>query len=965
MSHRPKKIAAAVICAVMAIQSVGFAALKRDPDFPDLADHWSKSIVMRLNGYGIINGYEDGTMRPDADVSVAEYLTMMIKALGFTPESDGSGYWAQPYIDKAIELGLIENGEISDYSAPITRNLAAKIVVNSLKDTTVADENAVKSKIYDYAEIPEEYKPYIVVAYDKQLVNGDHNNCFGGSRNITRAEASVITVRLIDKNGGIQQNPGTITDPGTQPGGGTMVASAALYVATNGNDNSDGSEGAPFATIQKAKDTIREMKAAGALPEGGVTVYLRGGTYYIDEGMTFTEEDSGTEDSVITYTAYPGEAVTLSGQAPLEASWFEPADDEAKDIIIDQKAADKVLMVDLAEHGITDYGEMNTRGYHYFNKGLYAPAELVVNGENQTLARYPNEGTISVPTENVDAEAFGFKYTDERVSKWKDAKEGYITGTISINYENNTYPIDTIDTAQKLLTIKEGRINTYYTNGWFFGQNLLEEIDMEGEYYIDRETGVLYYYPPEDFETGDYEIGVTQLEQPIFNFNGAEYITVSNFTMDGGRGYAVLGASAGYEVPSFRDWLVNSQGSDLNGANYTKGSGSSVYIADVNSYTESQLFPGHVWDGFTDEGDGVNGIEVKNCNIFNFGGGAIVMNGTNVHLNGNHIKNTGGTALYLRGGDLETLEASGNTIENNEIHRVGYLERAYVPAIGMHGVGIHVAHNDIYDAPHCIFNYHGNDHIIEYNKIHDAVKECLDMDAIYTRNEYMPQWRGNIIRNNYIYNLGIFPVGEYTKQLNVSGIRTDNYGHALQIYNNIFANIGTAGANNVIGITAQGNRNQIKGNMFIDCSATYLGWTTYTAGATWDMNNAEEKERVELAEHYASIPIFAEKYPELATFRDEYYKSVATNVFDENVVINLKFPLSTTNGTVNPQSTRGAVELIKGDNNYVSEEDPGFVDYSNGNYELKSDSQVFKQIPEFQNVDMEEFGPTEPVGPIN
>ena len=181
---------------------------------------------------------------------------------------------------------------------------------------------------------------------------------------------------------------------------------------------------------------------------------------------------------------------------------------------------------------------------------------------------------------------------------------------------------------------------------------------------------------------------------------------------------------------------------------------------------------------------------MKNCNIFNFGSGAIVINGTDVHLDNNHIKNIGGTALYLRGGDLETLTPSNNEILNNNIHHVGYLQKSYVPAIGMHGVGIHVAYNDLYYAPHCIFNYHGNDHVIEYNKIHDAVKECLDMDAIYTRNEYVPQWRGSVIKNNYIYNIGIYPVGEYKKQLNVSAIRTDNYGHALQIYNNVFANIG-------------------------------------------------------------------------------------------------------------------------------------------------------------------------------
>lgn len=961
MSHKFKRAAAFLIGTAISIQSIGYAAIVRETEFSDLSTHWAKSVMMRLNDYKVVGGYEDGTMRPDSCISVAEYLAMTVKSLGFTFENS-DGYWAAPYIEKALELQLIDPGEYSDYEIPVSRSQAAKIAANALADNQVADEDAVKAKIYDYAEIGEEYKPYVVVAYDKKIVNGNHENSFEPWRYITRAEAAVITVRLIDKNGGIKMPVDTNNPSGPNGGGTAIAASTALYVATNGSDSNDGSEGAPFATVQKAKDTIRAMISSNSLPEGGVAVYLRGGTYYIENGMDFTAADSGREGSMITYTAYPGEEVTISGQIPIQKDWFKPADDAAKKVMLDSSAASKVLMVDLKEHGITDYGELSTRGYHYFNKGRYAQAELIVNDENQTLARYPNNKSMSVPTESVNEESFGFNYTDDRVSKWVNAKDAYIVGTVSINYENNTYPIEKIDPSKKLLTIKEGRINTYYTNGWFFGQNLLEELDAEGEYYIDRESGKLYYYPPNDFTSGNYDIGLSMLKTPVFNFNGAKYITVSNITMKGGRGYAVLGTSAGYSIPSFKDWMI-SRGADLNGANFTKGAGS-VYIADIDKYTDAQTFPGHVWDGFVDEGSGVSHIEVKNCNIFNFGSGAIVINGDNVHLESNHIRNIGGTALYLRGGDLETLTPSENTIINNNIHRVGYLQKAYVPAIAMHGVGIHVAHNDIYDAPHCIFNYHGNDHIIEYNKIHDAVKECLDMDAIYTRNEYMPQWRGNIIRNNYIYNIGIFPVGEYTKQLNVSGIRTDNYGHALQIYNNVFANIGSDGANNVIGVTAQGNRNTLKGNLFIDCSATFLGWNTYAAGTTWDMNKQEEKERVELAAKYAAIPIFAEKYPELATFKDEYYKSVATNVFDENVIVNMKFKLSQTNGTVNPQGTRGAPELINGSNNYLTTSDPGFVDYANGNYALKEDSEVFKKIPGFQNVDMSKMGNQDTVGPV-
>ncbi len=962
MSSKIKSVIAGLLCAALWIQTAVFAVIPKEAYYPDLENHWSKSMMLKLHDYGIVNGYEDGTMRPEANVSAAEFLTMVTKALGFTSEP-GSAYWASPYVDKAIELELIGPYEYSDYNGEVLRQQMAKIAANALDDPSGVNEEAVKASIYDYADIAEEYKPYVVVAYGKKLITGYDDDRFMPYRPITRAEACTVVTRLIDQNGGIKLPSGG-DNPGTTPGGETTASAGKLYVSLDGNDSNDGSEAKPFATLEKARDTIRAMKASGGLPEGGVTVYLRGGTYYLDSGLELTTEDSGTEEAPITYTAYPGEEVTLSGEVALDKSWFKAADKTAKDTIIDKAAAEKVMMVDLKEHGIEDYGEMSTRGYHYFNKGRYAQAELIVNGENQTLARYPNEGSISVPSANVDTANFGFTYTDDRISKWVNAKDPYIVGTISINYENNTYPIEKIDTAKKFLSIKEGRINTYYTNGWFFGENLLEELDSEGEYYIDRETGILYYYPPADFQTGNYTLGLSTMKTPVFHFDGATHITVSNLTMEGGRGYAVLGLSAGYKIPTFKEFLI-AQNIDLNGRMFDKSSGYGVYIDDPDNYPDAQVFPGHVWDGLTDQGDGVNSIRIMNCNIFNFGSGGIIMIGDNVNIENNHIKNIGGTGLYLRGGDLETLEPSNDTIINNQIHRVGYLHKAYVPAIAMHGVGIHVAYNDIYDAPHCIFNYHGNDHIIEFNKIHDAVKECLDMDAIYTRNEYMPQWRGTIIRNNHIYNLGIFKVGEYDQQLNVSGIRTDNYGHGLQIYNNIFSNIGTAGANSVIGVTAQGNRNTLTGNIFVDCSTTFRGWDTYAPGTTWDMNNAEEKERVELAEKYAQIPAFAERYPELATFRDEYYKSVPTNIFDKNVVVNIKFGLSQTNGVPNKNSTRGAAELIKGDNNLVTTEDPGFVDYAGGDYTLKPDSEVFTKIPDFENIEMSKIGNNAPVGPIN
>ncbi|BCJ93854.1 hypothetical protein acsn021_14230 [Anaerocolumna cellulosilytica] len=730
---------------------------------------------------------------------------------------------------------------------------------------------------------------------------------------------------------------------------------ACYYVDNNGSDSNNGSKQAPFQTIQRAKEAVRTRIGEGRLPEGGARIYLRGGIYYMYDSLVFEPEDSGYEEGKIIYTAYPGEEVRISGSKPIEQSWFRPITEEEKTPIIDQEAASRVMVADLRNNGITEYGELNTRGYHYFNKGQYMAAELIVNGENQTLARYPNEGTIPVNNKNLLPEEMSFKYENERPSSWVNATDAWICGTLSINYENNYYPIDNINTTEKKIKLKEGKIKTYYTNGWYFAENLLEEMDQVGEYYIDRENGKLYYLPPEDFNTNNYTIELSTIGNPIFYFNGAKNIAVKNMTIEGGRGYAALGTTKDYKIMTYGEFLRKNN--MTNPITFDPNSTHFLRLADPLNYPEAQVFPGHIWDGFLDDGAGVQGIEFRNCQIRNFGQGGLIFRGTKIKLEYNEIKNIGGTGIFMSGGDYETLTSSENSIINNTIHRVGYQHRAYNPALAIQGVGCRVAYNDVYDGPHCIINFGGNDHIFEYNKIHDAVKECLDMDAIYTRNEISPQQRGSMFRNNYIYNLGIYPVGEYIKQFNVCGIRTDNNGHALQIYNNIFANIGSNKANNVVAVRAQGTRSVIKANLFLDCSATYWGFDSYKPSMTWNTEDEETRRRLELVKTYAANPVYAAKYPELLTFHQEFYAAVATNVFDENLTVNIKFPLSTINGTPLPSGARGATELILGTNNIATTNDPGFNGYSNGDYELQTGLTLLDQIPNYKNHNMKEFGP--------
>jgi parallel beta-helix repeat protein len=92
------------------------------------------------------------------------------------------------------------------------------------------------------------------------------------------------------------------------------------YVATDGNDSWSGKLAAPsrdnkdgpFATITKARDAIRKLKAEGGL-QRPVNVYIRGGTYNLSSPITFTPDDSGTDQCPISYQAYPGEKPVLCG----------------------------------------------------------------------------------------------------------------------------------------------------------------------------------------------------------------------------------------------------------------------------------------------------------------------------------------------------------------------------------------------------------------------------------------------------------------------------------------------------------------------------------------------------------------------------------------------------------------------------------------------------------------------------
>ena len=177
---------------------------------------WYASYVNKISELNAFSGYEDGTFRPDNQITQEEFIkTVVCLICGELNESNAPtvkntwnskwSSWAVPYLDKAFELGLITEQDtmFKLVGIPCNRGEMAKVItraVEYLKEDSVADTSTYITKLKDYNRMKEEYKPYVLQAYAKGILSGYDDGTFRDDGLLTRAEASSVLVRLIDKN---------------------------------------------------------------------------------------------------------------------------------------------------------------------------------------------------------------------------------------------------------------------------------------------------------------------------------------------------------------------------------------------------------------------------------------------------------------------------------------------------------------------------------------------------------------------------------------------------------------------------------------------------------------------------------------------------------------------------------------------------------------------------------------------
>lgn len=115
-------------------------------------------------------------------------------------------------------------------------------------------------------------------------------------------------------------NGGASSPADTSVGTPSEKLAEILYISPYGSDSGDGSEEKPFATVEAARDAIREKKSSAGLPDGGITVLIKNGTYSIAEPIEFRGEDSGETGKPIVYTAEEKGSVIFDGGVPFDIS---------------------------------------------------------------------------------------------------------------------------------------------------------------------------------------------------------------------------------------------------------------------------------------------------------------------------------------------------------------------------------------------------------------------------------------------------------------------------------------------------------------------------------------------------------------------------------------------------------------------------------------------------------------------
>lgn len=678
------------------------------------------------------------------------------------------------------------------------------------------------------------------------------------------------------------------------------------YVSTKGNDNASGTLNRPFRTAQKA------LAAAEKHQTDTVEILFRGGTYQLSESVRIKGKN-------IILRPYDSEKVAFSGGISIGSNKIKAIKDEAVKSRIQDDVKDKVKEIDVKSMNVELAG-ISPKGFG--RAALPSWSELFVNGKPQHLSRWPNDSTVLIGkircTGDIPRDKkFGigdpvFEYLEDRPSSWKSAEDMWIAGYFAYGYADDMIPVKSIDPSEKTITAAIPTMYGFLTGASFrrwYALNLIEEIDEPGEYVIDKKLGKIYFLPGnEPME----HVNISILEEPMFYIEESENILIQGFTFEYSRGMGVyMDTSDNVKIDSctFRNlgYVAVSIGrgdlpdGDIYKAQHESDQKYEDGIGGVIGTLSSRLYDDRLFNRHAGKNNGVT-----NCVIYQVGSGGI----------------------NLGGGDRKTLTPANNYVENCQIHDFNRIEKSYRPGISIDGVGNRVKNCEIFNAPSMAVLINGNDHIVEYCDIHHVCQEVDDQGALYYGRD--PSERGLKVRYCYFHHLD--------SKHRVSATYHDDGACGMEVYGCIYYRAGTIPV-----LIGGGHDNVYKNNIFVDVP---LAIHIDNRMQNWSKNSLDKDgifdQRLRTIKY--DQPPYSSAYPLLADYWKGDPSFPRNNLIAGNLFYKVRNLLS------------GSLSFANWYNNYMAQENPGFINEKNILEGFIENAPVFDRIEHFQPIPFDKIG---------
>ena len=518
------------------------------------------------------------------------------------------------------------------------------------------------------------------------------------------------------------------------------LRSNEFYIAPNGNDDSPGTLAEPFGTLERTKEAIAQKVAAGL--NANLTVFLRGGTYELEQPLVLGSKASGTDLHSITLAAYPGEIPVVSGGQRI-SGWTKGEGD--------------IWTAEIPE--VRD-------GKGYFRN-------LWVSDERAIRARSPNadapEPLYRLREVYLSPDERNYLVTlgNNEVRPWKKVIEVELV-TFG-DWEITDYRLEKIDPTNGIVrlptfpVLADGYIRPRPGLACYF-ENAIEMLDEPGEWHLDRKTGVLSYWPRPGEDMATTEVVAPRLTS-LLRISGTARNPVRNVHFRGIRfeytdsivpatGYVGWGGCT-----TLIDRQLPPQGRRI-----------SVEVAVVMDFSKS--------------------CSVEDCQLAHLGAsGCQIGEGSSANvLRGNQIFDTGAHGV--------TVSGHANQVVNNHIHHYGRVYYAGSGILAPTATDVLIAHNWVHDGSYNGISIGVKDeslragvpavcnNTIAYNRIENVMTQLSDGGGIYT----LGSRRGLVLQGNLVFDVRRSPSGAGAPN---NGIFFDERSTGVRVEDNIIYN--TAG----------------------------------------------------------------------------------------------------------------------------------------------------------------------------